>query len=111
MRIAVVDALEIVDVEQGKTQRPALGDAFVERGRQTFFHVPAIAKAGKRIGTRLPRKRVGVRQYLPVEGAQLVVLLAQRQCRSEEHTSELQSLMRSPYAVFCLKKTNISYAE
>src|SRR3546814_10720437 len=25
--------------------------------------------------------------------------------RSEEHTSELQSLMRIPYAVFCLKKT------
>src|SRR3546814_3451819 len=24
--------------------------------------------------------------------------------RSEEHTSELQSLMRNPYAVFCLKK-------
>src|SRR3546814_8126112 len=30
--------------------------------------------------------------------------------RSEEHTSELQSLMRNSYAVFCLKKknTNIS---
>src|SRR3546814_10543353 len=26
-----------------------------------------------------------------------------RNCRSEEHTSELQSLMRSSYAVFCLK--------
>src|SRR3546814_9574289 len=26
--------------------------------------------------------------------------------RSEEHTSELQSLMRSSYAVFCLKKNN-----
>src|SRR3546814_9292300 len=26
--------------------------------------------------------------------------------RSEEHTSELQSLMRSPYAGFCLKKKN-----
>src|SRR3546814_7846261 len=26
--------------------------------------------------------------------------------RSEEHTSELQSLMRISYAVFCLKKTN-----
>src|SRR3546814_8776668 len=25
--------------------------------------------------------------------------------RSEEHTSELQSLMRTSYAVFCLKKT------
>src|SRR3546814_10875345 len=27
--------------------------------------------------------------------------------RSEEHTSELQSLMRTSYAVFCLKKKNI----
>src|SRR3546814_3114292 len=31
-------------------------------------------------------------------------LLAVRQARSEEHTSELQSLMRISYAVFCLKK-------
>src|SRR3546814_8752447 len=29
---------------------------------------------------------------------------ANRQARSEEHTSELQSLMRISYAVFCLKK-------
>src|SRR3546814_3595982 len=29
-----------------------------------------------------------------------------RQRRSEEHTSELQSLMRISYAVFCLKKKN-----
>src|SRR3546814_2570821 len=29
--------------------------------------------------------------------------------RSEEHTSELQSLMRISYAVFCLKKKNIHY--
>src|SRR3546814_9636729 len=28
--------------------------------------------------------------------------------RSEEHTSELQSLMRISYAVFCLKKKNIN---
>src|SRR3546814_5334722 len=27
--------------------------------------------------------------------------------RAEEHTSELQSLMRNSYAVFCLKKKNI----
>src|SRR3546814_5350917 len=31
--------------------------------------------------------------------------------RSEEHTSELQSLMRNSYAVFCLKKKNsITYS-
>src|SRR3546814_4111475 len=29
--------------------------------------------------------------------------------RSEEHTSELQSLMRSSYAVFCLKKKSDKY--
>src|SRR3546814_3806767 len=29
--------------------------------------------------------------------------------RSEEHTSELQSLMRTSYAVFCSKQTNITY--
>src|SRR3546814_4754615 len=31
---------------------------------------------------------------------------ARRRSRSEEHTSELQSLMRISYAVFCLKKKN-----
>src|SRR3546814_2365939 len=36
------------------------------------------------------------RQLAPVEDVQAV--------RSEEHTSELQSLMRISYAVFCLKK-------
>src|SRR3546814_7745944 len=30
----------------------------------------------------------------------------ERRSRSEEHTSELQSLMRISYAVFCLKKKN-----
>src|SRR3546814_7806532 len=29
--------------------------------------------------------------------------------RSEEHTSELQSLTRISYAVFCLKKKNLTY--
>src|SRR3546814_10638631 len=29
--------------------------------------------------------------------------------RSEEHTSELQSLMRNSYAVFCLKKKQYTY--
>src|SRR3546814_10546101 len=34
----------------------------------------------------------------------LVVIVAALATRSEEHTSELQSLMRISYAVFCLKK-------
>src|SRR3546814_8127489 len=34
------------------------------------------------------------------------LLSRDEQGRSEEHTSELQSLMRTSYAVFCLKKKN-----
>src|SRR3546814_3574847 len=34
---------------------------------------------------------------------------ARRWRRSEEHTSELQSLMRISYAVFCLKKKNTTH--
>src|SRR3546814_9275225 len=39
--------------------------------------------------------------------AGLMVTLYYGVVRSEEHTSELQSLMRISYAVFCLKKKNI----
>src|SRR3546814_3322752 len=35
-----------------------------------------------------------------------IVILPDMDARSEEHTSELQSLMRISYAVFCLKKKN-----
>src|SRR3546814_1240098 len=36
-------------------------------------------------------------------------LMAMSTDRSEEHTSELQSLMRISYAVFCLKNTNTNH--
>src|SRR3546814_7965777 len=42
-------------------------------------------------------------QHLPGGGIPAVVLGALALLRSEEHTSELQSLMRISYAVFCLK--------
>src|SRR3546814_8769317 len=35
--------------------------------------------------------------------------LAGHDARSEEHTSELQSLMRISYAVFCLQKKQLTY--
>src|SRR3546814_9307446 len=42
----------------------------------------------------------------PHDGPHRLVVNVHR-ARSEEHTSELQSLMRNSYAVFCLKKKNI----
>src|SRR3546814_8709058 len=41
-----------------------------------------------------------------VPGLKSIVALDRGGSRSEEHTSELQSLMRISYAVFCLKKKN-----
>src|SRR3546814_4542783 len=52
------------------------------------------SRAGDRSETRLQKRLVE---------AELARLL-ERVGRSEEHTSELQSLMRISYAVFCLKK-------
>src|SRR3546814_2164766 len=40
----------------------------------------------------------------PYGGIRAIELATGRMLRSEEHTSELQSLMRISYAVFCLKK-------
>src|SRR3546814_3430145 len=37
--------------------------------------------------------------------------IKQEQPRSEEHTSELQSLMRISYAVFCLKKNTTNHTK
>src|SRR3546814_5752369 len=49
---------------------------------------------------------VGIGRIPIIEpGSRRVVGILSRQDRSEEHTSELQSLMRISYAVFCLKKT------
>src|SRR3546814_6427508 len=49
----------------------------------------------------LPPLQAWMREWLaPVRSSQK----ARQQLRSEEHTSELQSLMRISYAVFCLKK-------
>src|SRR3546814_2135258 len=47
-------------------------------------------------------------QRANASGAQFAVIIGDDELvrgeRSEEHTSELQSLMRNSYAVFCLKK-------
>src|SRR3546814_10488572 len=37
-------------------------------------------------------------------------MVAEGKARSEEHTSELQSLMRNSYAVFCLKKKHTNHS-
>src|SRR3546814_7671506 len=73
------------------------GPRFLSLGR---LDQPAV---GDRVGhTRLLREClvVGLDGVLVTAGARQRIAAV---VRSEEHTSELQSLMRIPYAVFCLK--------
>src|SRR3546814_1665274 len=58
--------------------------------------VPLIVLAGRNYRDPL-WPQIERRASVPMEGLGIGQ-------RSEEHTSELQSLMRSSYAVFCLKK-------
>src|SRR3546814_4416265 len=73
----------------------------LRRGDRAAFARADILHVGDRAVDQLV---VGGRER---EAPQLVVRrLARGEQRSEEHTSELQSLMRISYAVFCLKKKN-----
>src|SRR3546814_2205163 len=56
---------------------------------------------------RLAPAQLGPRMHFTVINGGATQHHTQCSSRSEEHTSELQSLMRSSYAVFCLKKNNL----
>src|SRR3546814_4924467 len=78
----------------------ALGEDAVDGGGEQVVLDPHVEHAGDAAG--------GV---VGVQGAehQVAGKRGLDRDRSEEHTSELQSLMRSSYAVFCLKKKNSKY--
>src|SRR3546814_7367342 len=59
-----------------------------------------------RQGARKRGDRAGMARKVAAAGA-VHPAVGRGMARSEEHTSELQSLMRISYAVFCLKKKNI----
>src|SRR3546814_4899764 len=82
-------AHRFVAVRQQHERKFMLGDEVVVR-------LHAVARHAENIGAGFLELRVQITEILAFLGA------ARR--RSEEHTSELQSLMRISYAVFCLKK-------
>src|SRR3546814_9528637 len=68
----------------------------------TLFRSPGQAQ-GRDVALRPPRGAAAICPDRPVAG-RLFLAFGRSVGRSEEHTSELQSLMRISYAVFCLKK-------
>src|SRR3546814_10181023 len=105
-----------------RTRRRRAGTIAKERGR----HLAAIDRHQVEFGTKAAHRdqrplaarpvdrhagdalerfgEVGVREFADVFGGDRVHDALRLTLRSEEHTSELQSLMRISYAVFCLKK-------
>src|SRR3546814_10646801 len=71
--------------------------SFPTRRSSDLRSSPAPTKASMRV----PKRLYAGRRTRPFASAIRVPA-----ARSEEHTSELQSLMRISYAVFCLKKKN-----
>src|SRR3546814_6823657 len=73
---------------------------------RTLAHDSSRRRSGKPDDLRLPGKRAAVRADRRGRARHAAVAAGgfDRRLRSEEHTSELQSLMRISYAVFCLKK-------
>src|SRR3546814_8346980 len=85
------------DYTWGWTQEESMKNTTEELGWETVAAVKTPLGAGD------------FSQYItPVldSGADVLILNPYGNDRSEEHTSELQSLMRISYAVFCLQKKN-----
>src|SRR3546814_6812741 len=93
-----------------------------EEFRPLFEGIEADLKGGLRQAKPLGNSEVTLAEIQPgnffIVGGQLAYVAAstdafttqyERADRSEEHTSELQSLMRISYAVFCLKKQRNKY--
>src|SRR3546814_1078880 len=85
-------------IEQGEAELMVRSEGYL-KSRTDFENVPITTNAG---GVPVLLRDVATVRRGPTFRRGLAELDGQG--RSEEHTSELQSLMRISYAVFCLKK-------
>src|SRR3546814_2621126 len=98
----IIHARQILD---GRDNPTVEVDVMLENGGFGRAAVPSGASTGayeaveKRDGDKSKYLGKGVLQAVEAVNGEIAEAI-----RSEEHTSELQSLMRISYAVFCLKK-------
>src|SRR3546814_6618106 len=102
------------DARSGKafeTVNPATGEAICTVQQASAADVDAAVDSARE-GFAVWSRMSGTARGRVLHEAQRILRARNRElaelevldCRSEEHTSELQSLMRISYAVFCLKK-------
>src|SRR3546814_2567823 len=105
------DRLEALREDLGDRLVPIVADVAVDADCERLV-ADAIAIDGHLdvlgnnagIGTAIAAELEPIGYFRNVVDVNLNALFLLSQLRSEEHTSELQSLMRISYAVFCLKK-------
>src|SRR3546814_10469109 len=101
--LAAIERFQVNRINGWGDMLPKLRHAAIARG----IDVDAIVglglfrdQSGEIIPPHLQANLLGMSETLAVHSAEPL----DTRLRSEEHTSELQSLMRISYAVFCLKK-------
>src|SRR3546814_3180256 len=107
------DAMQVARSEHTGGVWPPVGVEVFDAFHLPFLNTMILLLSGCTVTWAHHALIHGDRQGL-LQGLALTVLLgalftsiqAYEYSRSEEHTSELQSLMRISYAVFCLKKKN-----
>src|SRR3546814_10870096 len=86
-------------------QRPQIGLAVLVVVEREFA---VVARHELRVAHRAGVRALGLARIdaaIAAQREEFDQFAEEERARSEEHTSELQSLMRISYAVFCLKKT------
>src|SRR3546814_10736244 len=104
LEASVLEALMVVRVAS-----PFVGQVLaVGEERQGRLYTVMPFYRGETLADRLKKNGfISLRQGLKI-AVQLTRAVVALHRRSEEHTSELQSLMRNSYAVFCLQKNTTS---
>src|SRR3546814_4458087 len=75
------------------------------QGRGGVLQLPRLSLYSGPISWDYGMSKQAMHDYMPIEYEDMAFIRGGTfWMRSEEHTSELQSLMRNSYAVFCFKK-------
>src|SRR3546814_9027987 len=96
--------MQYSDVPAALKQVESCGPEFKMMDTSFFLARQTLLTGGSKPGMALWREKLFSWMLRNAESAMEFFKLPPNRVRSEEHTSELQSLMRISYAVFCLKK-------
>src|SRR3546814_9774099 len=98
--IRVLENQGVVESQRGRSRGLVAGTPKIAAAVETL--IAYLSSAGIHYEDVNPARQIMARLTR-------VLVMAKATTRSEEHTSELQSLMRNSSAVYCLKKKNLPH--